>query len=96
MIGMIAEKQRDVVDIQHVHPKTGKRSKISYIYCRNPAVAIQLLTKFQAKFGRNYYILSGATSGALWRSRFESIDKLERKKVLRTCHELLRVAWNEH
>eukprot|EP00973_Karenia_brevis_P006044 821956-Karenia_brevis.AAC.1 len=96
MIGMITEKQRDVVDIQHVHPKTGKHSKISYIYCRNPAVAIQLLTKFQAKFGRNYYALSATFSGAIWLARFETIDKLERKKVLRTCVGLLRIAWNEH
>eukprot|EP00973_Karenia_brevis_P074753 10388459-Karenia_brevis.AAC.1 len=65
MISLISEKQRDVIDIQHVHPKTGKRSKISYIFCRNPAVAIQLMTKFQANFGRNYYILHGTTSDAL-------------------------------
>eukprot|EP00973_Karenia_brevis_P006642 902276-Karenia_brevis.AAC.1 len=94
MIHQLAEKQRDITDIQHVHPKTGKCSNISYIFCRDPAVAIQIITKFQSKFGRNYYAVNGIVSGALRLSRFESIDKLERKKVPRTCIEMIRSAWN--
>eukprot|EP00973_Karenia_brevis_P091391 12407250-Karenia_brevis.AAC.1 len=47
MVNQLTEKQRDITGIQHNHPRTGKRSKISYIYCRNPSFAIQIMTKFQ-------------------------------------------------
>eukprot|EP00973_Karenia_brevis_P050167 6960580-Karenia_brevis.AAC.1 len=53
MIGSIAERQKDVVDIQHVHPMTGKHSQFSYIHCRNPEATTQLLSKFQAHIGRS-------------------------------------------
>eukprot|EP00973_Karenia_brevis_P043793 6065931-Karenia_brevis.AAC.1 len=63
MVNELIEKQRDITDIQHNHPKTGKRSKISYIFCRNPSVAIQVMTKFQKSFGRNYHATTDTGSG---------------------------------